>query len=188
MFLEKKFSWWIISKIALENRCRECLNAAFKAAQQYADTFEAYCLFYRENEQTDVDQIRSTADMHNVEFFATSLEKYHREEAMARAIVSKRSLGMLLVDSNEMKAKLIPNPIRCLDVVNEILPEIAKKRTDALIAEAQDATFKLELKPKTTIEYVESLTFLDQIQDRVSILEIEFFFQCNNFYLVIFYH
>lgn len=86
---------------------------------------------------------------------------------MARAILSKRALGMLLVDSNEMKAKLIPNPIRCLDVVNSILPEIAKKRTDALIAEAQDATFKLELKPKTTIEYVESLTFLEQIQDRV---------------------
>lgn len=161
--------------LALENKCRECLNAAFKAAQQYADTFDAYCEFYRDNEQTDVDDIRKRADEHNVEFFATSLEKYHREEVMARAIVSKRSLGMLLVDSNEMKSKLIPNPIRCLDVVNEILPEIAKKRTDALIAEAQDATFKLELKPKTTIEYVESLTFLEQIQDRVNIIGIELF-------------
>jgi hypothetical protein len=149
----------------LENKCRECLNAAFKAAQHYADTFDAYCRFYRENEQTDVDRIR--VDDHNVEFFAKSLEKYHREEAMARLIVNKRPLGMLLVDANEMKGKLIPNPIRCLDVVNEILPEIAKKKTDSLIAESQDATFKLEYKPKTTIEYVESLTFLEEIQERV---------------------
>lgn len=152
---------------ALENKCRECLNAAFTAAQQYANTFEACFQFYCENEQTDVDAIRAEADSHTVEFFAKSLEKYHRQEAMARHIVFRRALGMLLVDSSEMKAKLIPNPIRCLDVINDILPVIAKKRTDALIAEAQDATFKLELKPKTTIEYVESLTFLDQIQDRV---------------------
>lgn len=155
----------------LENKCRDCLSAAFKAAQHYADTFEPYSHFYRENEFTNVDKIRT--DEHNVEFFATSLEKYHREEEMARSIVNKRSLGMLLVDATEMKEKLIPNPIRCLDVVNEILPEIAKKKTDALIAEAQDATFKLESKPKTTIEYVDSLTFLEQIQERVRIICVE---------------
>ena len=149
----------------LESKCRECLNAAFNAAQLYADTFQPYRTFYRENENTDVEKIR--VEQHDVEFFARSLEKYHREEEMANLIVSKRSLGMLLVDSTEMKNKLIPNPIRCLDVVNDILPEIAKRKTDALIAEAQEANFKLENKPTSTIEYVNSLTFLDQIQERV---------------------
>ena len=150
----------------MENKCRDCLNAAFNAAQQYADTFQPYRTFYRENEFTDVDKIRT--EPHDVEFFATSLEKYHREEGMAKKVVPKRNLGMLLVDATEMKNKLIPNPIRCLDVVNDILPQLAKHQTDSLIAESQEATFKLETKPNTTLEYVDSLTFLDKIQERVS--------------------
>jgi dynein heavy chain len=155
----------------LESKCRECLNAAFNAAQIYADTFEPYRIFYRENELTDVNQIRT--DEHDVEFFARSLEKYHHEEEMAKFITNKRNLGMLLVDASEMKDKLIPNPIRCLDVVNDILPDIAKKKTDSLISELQEAISKLENKPQTTIDFVEILTFLDKIQDRIDPLEKE---------------
>jgi dynein heavy chain len=155
---------------ALENKCRECLNAAFNAAQQYADTFQPYRVFYKENENTDVDKLKT--DTHDVEFFAQSLQKYHYEEEMVKIIVPKRNLGMLLVDSTEIKSKLVPNPLRCLDVINDILPNIAKNKTDSLIAECQEATFKLESKPQTTIEYVEALTFLEQIQERVSFFSL----------------
>lgn len=157
-----------------ENKCRECLDAAFNAAQQYADTFEPYRIFYRENEETDVEKIKT--EEHDVEFFAKSLQKYHLEEEMIEVIVNKRNLGMLLIDANEMKDKLKPNPVRCLDVVNDILPQIAKQKTDSLISEAQEAIFKLENKPNTTIEYVDALTFLDQIQERVCF----FFYKIRN--------
>ena len=80
---------------------------------------------------------------------------------------------LILVDAIEMKSKLIPSPIRCLDVVNDILPTIAKRNTDSLIAEAQEASFKLESVPSTTIEYVNSLTFLEEIQERIEPLERE---------------
>jgi len=39
-----------------------------------------------------------------------------------------------------------------------------------LIAELQDAQFKLEVGPTTTLEFVHNLTFLDDIQVRVSSL------------------
>ena len=42
---------------------------------------------------------------------------------------------------------------------------------DAIISEAQDAQFKLELAPASTTEFVESLTFLDEIQDRIDPLD-----------------
>ncbi len=155
----------------LEVKCRECLNAAFNAAQIYADTFAPYRVFYKNNENTDVEKMKN--EDHDVEFFATSLERYHREEEMARHIEPKLHLGMLLVDAFLMKNKLIPSPIRCLDVINLILPIIAKHRTDNLIAEAQEATFKLEAKPSSTIDYVNSLTFLEQIQERIDPLEKE---------------
>ena len=54
-----------------------------------------------------------------------------------------------------------------LQVINDILPKLAKKRTDTLMEFCQDAQFKLELIPSSTTEYVESLTFLDDIQEKV---------------------
>ena len=50
-----------------------------------------------------------------------------------------------------------------------MLPKQGKKQMDALIAECQDAQYKLEVVPTTTLEFVESLTFLDEIQLRVSL-------------------
>ena len=44
---------------------------------------------------------------------------------------------------------------------------------DRLIAELQDAQFKLEIEPTTTLEFVQSLTFLDEIQERIDPLQAE---------------
>lgn len=49
-----------------------------------------------------------------------------------------------------------------------MLPCQSKQKVDAIISEAQDAEYKLEFVPSTTIEYVNSLVFLDEIQERVS--------------------
>lgn len=50
-----------------------------------------------------------------------------------------------------------------------MLPKLARREVDRLIAELQDAQFRLESVPSTTIEFVKSLTFLDDIQVRVSV-------------------
>ena len=60
-------------------------------------------------------------------------------------------------------------------VINDILPKLAKKRVDGLMEFCQDAQFKLEITPTTTIEYVESLTFLDEIQEKVKASYFVFF-------------
>lgn len=56
-----------------------------------------------------------------------------------------------------------------LQAISDILPLLAKRKMDAVITEIQDACFKLELVPTATIEYVDSLTFLDEIQERVRV-------------------
>lgn len=54
-----------------------------------------------------------------------------------------------------------------LQAINDMLPLLAKRKIDAVIAEAQDAQFKLEFIPSATTEFVNSLTFLEEIQERV---------------------
>ncbi|XP_064860607.1 dynein axonemal heavy chain 6-like [Oncorhynchus nerka] len=92
--------------------------------------------------------------------FSESLKKYHREHKEALAIKQKRHLGLLLVDTTLLKGKLLPSPLRCLE-----------RKIDAIIAEAQDAQFKLEFIPSATTEFVNSLTFLEEIQERMEWLD-----------------
>ena len=58
-------------------------------------------------------------------------------------------------------------------VVHDILPMLAKSRVDRLISIAQDAQYRLELVPSTTVEFVESLTFLEEIQVSIDNYEKE---------------
>lgn len=68
-------------------------------------------------------------------------------------------------DTLLVKARVVPVQ---LQVIHDILPMKARSEVDRLLSELQDAQFKLEFEPTTTIEYVESLMLLDEIHERVS--------------------
>uniref|UniRef100_A0A4X2KTY7 Dynein axonemal heavy chain 6 n=1 Tax=Vombatus ursinus TaxID=29139 RepID=A0A4X2KTY7_VOMUR len=165
VFDDDKYLHSIIFKI------KEAIHAAFETANIYAATFEKFQLFYRENESLDLAALQKEEP--GVHFFAEQLEKYHREHKDALSLRPTRNTGLLLIDTKKMKQKLIPSPMRCLEVINNMLPLQSKKKVDAIISEAQDAKYKLEFVPTATVEYVNSLNFLDEIQDRIESLEDE---------------
>ncbi|XP_060075174.1 dynein axonemal heavy chain 6-like [Ylistrum balloti] len=150
---------------------KDATAAAFNAASQYADTFEPHREFFRENESMDLEAVKTRE--HDVAFFTEALERFNGQHRMAQVIKEKRPIGMLLVDGTKMKNLLIPSPLRCLDVVNDLLPIKAHNEVNRLIAELQDAQFKLEFAPTTTMEFVKTLTFLDDIQVRIDPAEKE---------------
>ncbi|XP_069092738.1 dynein axonemal heavy chain 6 isoform X2 [Pleurodeles waltl] len=165
MFEDDKHLQTIIQQI------KESIQSAFESANLYAHTFERFWLFFKENESLDLQELRGQD--HGVDFFAGELEKYHRQHNDALAIRQKRNVGLFVIDARKLKEKLIPSPKRCFEAIDDILPGLAKKKIDAIISEAQDAQFKLEFVPTTTIEYVNSLIFLDEIQERIEYLEAE---------------
>ncbi|XP_069482525.1 dynein axonemal heavy chain 6 [Ambystoma mexicanum] len=165
MFEDDKHLQTIIQQI------KESIHSAFEAANLYANTFERFWLFFKENESLDLHALRQ--EEHGVDFFAAELDKYHKQHNDALAIVQKRHVGLLLIEAKKLKEKLIPSPKHCFEAINEILPGLAKKKMEAIIVEAQDAQFKLEFVPTTTIEFVNSLIFLDEIQERIEHLEEE---------------
>uniref|UniRef100_A0A8C5LU47 Dynein axonemal heavy chain 6 n=1 Tax=Leptobrachium leishanense TaxID=445787 RepID=A0A8C5LU47_9ANUR len=156
---------------SLVYQIKETIQAAFDAANVYGGTFERFCKFFKENESLDLDALKQ--EEHGVDFFSEQLEKYHKQHKDAVGITQRQNLGLLVVDTKKLKEKLIPSPKRCLEAIHEMLPDLAKKKMDAIIAEAQDAQFKLEFYPTTTLDYVSTLTFLDEIQERIDVLEEE---------------
>uniref|UniRef100_A0A8C2GSU6 Dynein, axonemal, heavy chain 6 n=1 Tax=Cyprinus carpio TaxID=7962 RepID=A0A8C2GSU6_CYPCA len=161
---------------------KQSIQFAFNTANVYARTFEPFRLFFKENEELDLEALKEQD--HEVAFFGNSLDKYHREHKEALAIKQKRPLGILLVDTAQLKQKLIPSPLRCIEVLNDILPRLAKKKMDDIIAEAQDAQFKLDFVPTITSEYVNSLNFLEEIQKRIVVLEKETETVCDMYKLI----
>ena len=87
---------------------------------------------------------------------------------MCKLICEQRPIGMILVDGTKMKLLMLPSPQRCLAVINEMLPVIARNEVDALIKESQDAEYTLCSEPTNTVDYVNALNFLSEIQLRVS--------------------
>ncbi|KAH0505566.1 Dynein heavy chain 6, axonemal [Microtus ochrogaster] len=150
---------------------KETIHAAFDSACLYAATFEKFQIFFKENESLDLQALKQQEP--DVKFFSTQLEKYHKQHKDSVALRPTRNVGLLLIDTKQLKEKLIPSPLRCLEVLNGMLPRLSKKKVDAIISEAQDAEYKLEFIPTTTIEYVNSLVFLDEIQERIESLEEE---------------
>ena len=51
------------------------------------------------------------------------------------------------------------------------MPKLAKVRMDVITTECQDAQFKLEMIASSTVEFVDSLTFLEVIQNRIEELD-----------------
>uniref|UniRef100_A0A2K6TNM5 Dynein axonemal heavy chain 6 n=1 Tax=Saimiri boliviensis boliviensis TaxID=39432 RepID=A0A2K6TNM5_SAIBB len=156
---------------AIISQIKETIQAAFESARIYAATFERFQIFFKENESLDLQALKLQEP--DVNFFSGQLEKYHKQHKDAVALRPTRNVGLLLIDTKLLREKLIPSPLRCLEVLNFMLPLQSKKKVDAIISEAQDAEYKLEFVPTTTTEYVHSLVFLDEIQERIESLEDE---------------
>ncbi|EAW99557.1 hypothetical protein FLJ37357, isoform CRA_b [Homo sapiens] len=165
VFEDDKNFHTIISQI------KETIQAAFESARIYAATFEKFQIFFKENESLDLQALKLQEP--DINFFSEQLEKYHKQHKDAVALRPTRNVGLLLIDTRLLREKLIPSPLRCLEVLNFMLPRQSKKKVDAIIFEAQDAEYKLEFVPTTTTEYVHSLLFLDEIQERIESLEDE---------------
>ncbi|XP_029013318.1 dynein axonemal heavy chain 6 isoform X2 [Betta splendens] len=158
------------------------IQFAFDAAKVYSLTFEPFRLFYKENESLHLHEIQQQD--HGLPFFEKALELYHNEHKQALAIQQTTNLGLLLVDQTQLKEKLVSSPLRCLEVVNEMLTHLARAKLDAVIAEACEAQLKLEFSPSTTDELVNSLFFLDEIQERITVLDKEQETVCQMYNLI----
>ncbi|CAI9736985.1 dynein axonemal heavy chain 6-like [Octopus vulgaris] len=166
MFEEDKYLHQLVINI------QDTLTFAFNAANQYSNDFTPFLQFYQENEKFDSDKLQEESDL-DVQFFSESLKHYHMQHKMAGNIQKQCQLGLLLIDATKMKQLFIPSPIRCLNIINNILPRLAREKVEKLLSELQDGQFQLEFQPSSTEEYVKSLTFLNEIQERIDPLEDE---------------
>ncbi|XP_068178379.1 dynein axonemal heavy chain 6-like isoform X2 [Antennarius striatus] len=167
---------------SLAQDIKESVRLAFDSARVHSRSLERFRTFYRENRKLDPDAVRRRD--HGVSFFGGALHRYHQQRREASALQQDVCLGLLLVDQSQLRETLVSSPLRCLEVINETLPLLAKARVDAVVSEAREAEFQLKSRPSTTAELSDSLCFLDNIQERVTALEEEQEEACQLYHLV----
>ncbi|KAH9281795.1 Dynein heavy chain 6, axonemal [Echinococcus granulosus] len=170
---------------ALIRGINQSLHKAFESVQRYIATFNEINEFYKDNDLVTVESLRAEREervkdltgfdkiQEDVEFFREKLATYKRQLRMTRQIPANRPLGLFSVDTSVFKNTVSPSPLRCLDCVYAILPEIARHEVDRLTKETQEGEYTLTLNLSTAVDYVNHLTFLRQIQLRIEPLERE---------------
>ena len=104
--------------------------------------------------------IRYTKIFLDVDFFRLWLGRYRLEHIQAKACPLEKNLGLILVDSQEMKSELLPSPLSCLEILYDVLPDKAKTIMERLIRISQDAVIRLEGEPVSTIDYVNVIKYV----------------------------
>ncbi|KAL3319655.1 Dynein heavy chain 6, axonemal [Cichlidogyrus casuarinus] len=152
-------------------RLRNILSESFEAANTYLHTFDEMNQFYDTNNQVEESQFTKVPI--DIKFYRQELAKYHRQIEMTEMIPASKAIGMFQVETTLLKAELVPSPQKCLTMLHKVIPVVAKEEVDRLLGESQDAEYNLSINPTSTVDYVNLLNFLNQIVERIDVLEKE---------------
>ncbi|KAG7265209.1 hypothetical protein CRUP_027698, partial [Coryphaenoides rupestris] len=141
---------------------KQSLQVAFDSANVYSCTFEHFRNFYKENESLDLDELR-TRDHGAVPDFITVI--------IITITVIVFIFMHIHVQFFEKSLKKYHSQYRQALAIEQQRQLGLLLMLDAIVSEAEDAKFRLDLVPSATTEFVNSLTFLDEIQERVTVLE-----------------
>lgn len=87
-----------------------------------------------------------------------------QKDIFSRTIPVSTEVGLLKLESSEIKAKLLPSPIRLTETFKNMIPQLANERTLEVKKWLVDQTNKLRVTATQIDEYVDQVTYLKEIQ------------------------
>ena len=136
---------------ALDMQIKKAIEQAFDRVQEYSQIFLPQLEIYEKNINMDLNYFRSA----ELDEFRKAIESYKEQIHMFTGMKETESVGIFQLDSKELKNKLKPSPKRCLDSVQNLMPQLSIERSQELLQELNDANKKLMITPKSVDEYIE---------------------------------
>ena len=117
--------------ITAKNGIHGYLRDAYYAVKKYTKTFESYRKLFLQNlhDSRDISKLFVTGE---VELFTETIAGYKAQINGFKEIPRYADIGAIFVDSDEMRARLIPSPLVCLQAIKTWLPELAQERAQEL--------------------------------------------------------
>jgi hypothetical protein len=110
------------------------LIAAFETVDDYIELFGPFRQTYLANAEyvENVKAVYRGTELHEI---VEAIEKYKAQAVEFEAIPFSATIGVLFVDSKDLKMTLMPSPVRCLYAIQRLLPELMNEAARSLISE-----------------------------------------------------
>jgi dynein heavy chain len=150
------------------------LRHSFNAVRDYCRTFDPYRKLYFTNEKYSSDVSVVLADG-EIESFQAAIVLYKGQIEEFASAPRFADVGILFVDSEEMKSQMSPSPLQCLKAIQDWLPNLALERGQALLDQVEAMNPILSGDPNSVENYVNkkkvkdnAVANMEQFKDRQS--------------------
>ena len=161
--------------VELVKEVRATLAAAFEQAELCKEIFQPFLEIVRENELLDIDQIGLEASRgeRTLADFQEDMDEYHQQEAMIAVLPTQALLGLIKLDSRQLREAFLPSPTACLHAFEQLLPVLGAAKVSRLLGEINEGNSTLgkvvdsESRSRLGVEeFCLYLEFLEDIQAR----------------------
>ncbi|KAJ9465464.1 Dynein-1-beta heavy chain [Diplonema papillatum] len=155
-------------------RVHNSLKASFGEVEIFAKGFDPFRQMYVDNCLMDRDEVKD-AD-HPLDWFRDEIHRFKVQADDVDRIENEATVAIFAAHTDSLKQKLQPSPKKCLSMLQELLPEIAREKNSALLSELQEATAMLAAPPTTVEEYVKYDAFHATVSEQVEQFRARFEF------------
>ena len=85
-----------------------------------------------------------------------------------------QNIGIFKIETVKLKDTFLPSPLNCLKSIHDLLPVLAKERTDSLFTDLNDAVKKLSSTPTTVEHFVQFLGYMETISKNMDDIEARY--------------
>jgi len=139
------------------------LLTAFEAVDEYIEVFVPF----RQTFLTNADYIENVKTVYKsseLSEVTLAIEKYKGQATEFEAIPLSAVIGIMFVDSRDLKMMLMPSPVMCLYAIQKMLPELINEAAKALIAELGHILPVVMGVPSSVEEFVKKKKFVEDAQ------------------------
>eukprot|EP00760_Papus_ankaliazontas_P026353 PhM_4_TR3027/c0_g1_i1/m.46419/K10408/DNAH; dynein heavy chain, axonemal len=151
---------------------KESMNRAFAEVEAQAAAHDEFRRMFAENRRVSAEGVREM-DPH-VDWYREALDLYKTQMDRISHIAGRQEVGLFVVDLHKLKDVLAPSPERCLNIVMQLLPVIAREKNQVLLDEISVAAKFLREKPETVQAFSVYIDFHTKISGRLDQLEVMF--------------
>ena len=154
--------------IELVSSVRDNLDSTFELAEECKEILVPMLDLVRENQALDIEQVKAEANegSKSLADFEDDMVMYSSQTKKIQKLPALVKLGVLLVNSEQLRDKFLPAPQKCLDELQTLLPQLGNDKVQVLLAEINDANTQLNKTPPDVDEFCDYLEFLEHLESR----------------------
>ena len=148
-------------------RVKRALKFGFDTALEYArhfDQFKDMLLSNRKHSLPEMMEGYRNGEV-TLDQFRRDMIKFLDQKERIEGFYVTSDVGIVRINSEELKETLLPSPVTKLADYKKMLPELAASMYTDFITQVHDATTKLTAKLSTTEEFVASMSFAESLRD-----------------------